>query len=105
MTARFSATLVMENVAEHTSKWQMLGHRIRHAVSNLWSTTALSDSKGDAYAARLMLEETRPRIALMATPSLVTQIAVVVLYFQLGVDGSFFYGRNKGTFYFSFSEK
>ena len=90
-TAKFRATLIMQRFEPEPSRWRVLLHGIRQTVQKVWSTTVFEDLKVAAYAEKLMLEETRRGIAMMATLSLVTQVAAVILYYQLGVDGSFFY--------------
>jgi len=91
MNTRFSATLVMDHHHAPVSKWQTLWQRLRQTVGNVWSTTEFADRKVAAYAEQFMLEETRRGIAMMATVSLATQLAALLLYIQIGVDGSFFY--------------
>lgn len=91
MTAQFQATLVMEALEPLPSRWQLLWTRVRDFVASVWSTTSFEDAKVTEYAERLMLEETRRGIVVMASLSMLTQIAALLLYFGLGADGNFFY--------------
>jgi diguanylate cyclase (GGDEF)-like protein len=91
MTAKFRATLVMESFTPKPSAWRLASLRIRDFLASVWSTTTFADAKVTKYAEQLMLEETRRGIVVMASLSLLTQIAAMLLYFRLGADSNFFY--------------
>jgi len=91
MTAKFRATLVIDALPEKLSPWRAILGRLLEAVANVWSATSFDDSDISDYAKRLMLEETRKGIVIMAALSFCTQLAAVLLYYRLGFDGSFLY--------------
>lgn len=91
VAVRFRATLALQRSEFKPSKWRSLWRRTRTALANVWSTTAFEDSKLTEYAQRLMLEETRRGIAMMAALSLLTQIAGLALSARLGAHASMFY--------------
>ena len=88
---QFTATLMMEAAPARLSLWRRALHRFLEVVNNVWSTTAFEDREMEEYAERLMLEETRRGIVVMAALSLFTQLAALALYFRLGMDSSFLY--------------
>jgi diguanylate cyclase (GGDEF)-like protein len=91
MTARFRATLIMESLKPRPSPWRMAWMRIRDFVANVWSTTSFEDSKVAEYAEKMMLEQTRRGVIVMALLSLLTQVAAMLLYYRLGAEGHVFY--------------
>ncbi len=68
-----------------------LGRKLRAALTSVWSTTEFDDADVTDYAERVMLIETRRGLTLMASLSLLIQLAAVVLYQKLNIHGSFFY--------------
>lgn len=91
MTARFRATLVIDSLPEQPSAWRRGWEYICGLFSSVWTTTGFEDADVTDYARKMMLEETRKGIAIMAALSLLTQGSAVLLYYRLGVDGSFLY--------------
>lgn len=91
MDAKFSATLMLDIRESKTPRWRSMWLRLRKAIANVWSTTGFEEVEVASYAERMMLEETRRGIAVMAALSFLTQLAALVLYYRLGVGGSFVY--------------
>ncbi len=92
MTAKFRATLMIEALQERpTPLWRQTWDRLRRFLASVWTTTSFEDSDVTSYAQRLMFEETRRGIVIMAALSFATQLAAVLLYYRLGMDGSFLY--------------
>ena len=91
MDSKFSATLLLDIREEKIPLWRSIWFRLHKAVTSVWSTTGFQEEEVTSYAERLMLEETRRGIAMMAALSFLTQLAALVLYHRLGVDGSFVY--------------
>ncbi len=91
MTAQFRATLVIDSLPVPPSAWHQGWKRVCGVFTSVWTTTGFDDSEVTDYAQRMMLEETRKGIAIMATLSLLTQVSAVLLYHRLGLDGSFLY--------------
>jgi len=91
MTAQFRATLIMESLTPKPSPWRLAWIRMRDCVASVWSTTSFEDSKVAEYAERMMLEETRRGVMVMASLSLLTQVAAMLLYYRLGAEGHVFY--------------
>ena len=91
MTARFRATLVIDSLPEPVSPGKRIWERLRDLFASVWTTTGFEDAEVTDYARKMMLEETRKGIVIMAALSLLTQVSAVLLYYRLGVHGSFLY--------------
>jgi len=91
ITTNFRATLVMDSLPEEPSGWRAMWRRVRSVLSNAWSMTHFGEPEVNVYAERMMLQETRRGIVMMAILSLLTQVAAIVLYQRLGAHTSFLY--------------
>ena len=69
----------------------MFLQRCLKSLSNVWTSTYFDEAPVAGYAERLMLEETRKGITVMALLSLAIQVAAIALYQKLGVQSGFLY--------------
>lgn len=88
---RFDATLAFEAPVAEPSRLKSLLARLLSQVGNFWSATEFANDDVQRYARSLMLEETRRGVILMAGLSFAIQLAALLLYLRLGLDGSFLY--------------
>ena len=66
--------------AEPPSRLHQLGLRALNVLRGVWSTTQFPERrKSREYAERVMLEETRRGVTLMAVVSLLIQLAAITL--------------------------
>jgi len=91
LKAKFGATLVKDQPQEQPSTWLSLWDGLYDAVVNVWSATQFSEPAISDYAEQLMLEETRKGLSVMAALSFITQLAALLLYYRMGLDGRFMY--------------
>ncbi len=84
-------TLVIEAPEEMSLGWRSLLRRAVNFFAGAWSATSFPEAQLTLYAERLMLEETRRGITLLALLSFFIQGFSVVLYQKLGIHGSVLY--------------
>lgn len=88
---RFDATLAFERPQARSSMFTSAWRGLTARTSQFWSATDFSNDDVQRYARSLMLEETRRGVILMAGLSFSIQLAALLLYLRLGLDGSFLY--------------
>lgn len=88
---RFDATLAFERPKARSSFFASVWYGLKTRLSQFWSATDFSNDDVQRYARSLMLEETRRGVILMAGLSFTIQLAALLLYLRLGLDGSFLY--------------
>ena len=84
-------TKIPEVPQELPPRWQLFGRRVFNLLRGVWSTTQFPEAEVTEYAERMMLEETRKGVMLMAVLSLLTQVAALALYQKLGIQESNLY--------------
>jgi diguanylate cyclase (GGDEF)-like protein len=93
--ATFAGTMALDlhqDLAVELSPWQRLVRRyVPEMFRGSWSATSFPEAEVSEYAEKLMLEETRRGITLMAILSLFIQIAAAALHQKLGFHGSVLY--------------
>ena len=91
MKTPLNTTSTIQNSHHPLTSWDAFCRATRNLLATVWSSTGFEDAAVTEYAERLMLEETRKGITVMAVLSLLIQIAAIALYQKLGVHGSFLY--------------
>lgn len=82
---------VLAAVQDVPPRWQLVVRRLENLVRGVWSTTQFPEREVSAYAEKMMLEETRRGIMLMAVLSFLVQVAAIALYQRLGIHASILY--------------
>ena len=83
--------MVLEAAQGAPPRWQLLARGMSNLLCGVWSTTQFPEQEVSAYAEKMMLEETRRGIMLMAVLSFLVQIAAIALYQRLGIHASVLY--------------
>ncbi|MGI9258461.1 MAG: GGDEF domain-containing protein [Gammaproteobacteria bacterium] len=82
---------VLVAVQDLPPMWQLLARRLSNLLRGVWSTTQFPEQEVSVYAEKMMLEETRRGIMLMAVLSFLVQVAAIALYQRLGIHASILY--------------